>query len=435
MCHDDLFFAANRLGGEGEVVLKLLLKKGIITQTEYDSVMKELQGTAKIEETVQQNKEKIEQIAQAQQERIVHVDKHLAHMEEGIGRTIGGLTVAGGVTMVVQGSSGNDDNTGISPEGDVTDGSYSADLELSAPLAENGEAFLHIEAGEGNGLEGDEITSFWGVDGNAGDSGAGLELTEASYEHRFLDDRLTAIAGKLDLTRYFDCNEVANYEKTQFLANGFVNNIAVEFPDNSVGVRLTASPTKLIDLSIGWQSGDADWEDIFDKSFYIAEIDLKPQIGGRQGNYRVYTWTNQTDHTTLKGDKDDESGWGVGTSIDQKVTDGLTLFARFGWQDKDVYDFDKALSVGFSVAGSSWGREDDEFGMAYGMALLSDDYEANLRSFNINPEDETHFEAYYRFSFNEYLAISPDLQIVNNALGHDEFDTVWLGAVRARLFF
>jgi carbohydrate-selective porin OprB len=180
-------------------------------------------------------------------------------MEDVTPRFIDGVSIAAGITAVGQGTTGNEDN----PAGeDVIDGSISADLEISALLFEYGEAFMLIEAGAGEGLQDDEIVSFWGVNDDAGDSNSRLEVTEAWYEHRFLDTRLIFTVGKVNLTNYFDGNEVANDETTQFLATGFVNTIAIEFPDNSPGARLTLSPNELLDFSIAWQDGDGDFEDI-----------------------------------------------------------------------------------------------------------------------------------------------------------------------------
>lgn len=418
-----LSFPSTVQAGEGEVVMKLLLKKGIITQTEYDEVMNELKQEEKIA------------ILTENQERLVHEDKHVTHDQKSQPTVIGNLTLGGDLTLIGQGSSGNDDNTDISPEGDATDGSFSVDLEASANIGSSGEAFLLFEGGEGNGLEGEEIVSFWGVNGDAKDSSGRVEISEAWYEHRFLQDKLYFTVGKLDLTNYFDGNTVANDETAQFLSGGFVNSIAVEFPDNSGGARLTVSPSNLFDLSFAWQSGDGDWEDIFDNAFFIAEVDFKPVIYAKQGNYRLYGWTNQTNHPELLGGATDEPGWGVGISLDQQLTDALTLFGRVGYQDEDIYSFDVAWSAGFSVAGSLWGRDNDVFGVAYGMAMLSDDYKTSLRSSGISPKDEGHFETYYSLFVNKHLAITPDLQIVTNAEGNNDFNTVWVGSLRGTVTF
>jgi len=51
---------------------------------------------------------------------------------------------------------------------------------------------------------------------------------------------LTLTAGKLDPTVYLDANRVANDETTQFLSSSMVNNPAVAFPDNGLGVNVHA---------------------------------------------------------------------------------------------------------------------------------------------------------------------------------------------------
>ncbi len=336
--------------------------------------------------------------------------------------------------MVGQGTSGNDDN--VPPGEDVIDGTISTDLELSASVGEHGEAFMLVEAGAGDGLQDNEIVTYWGVNDDAGDNESHLEVTEAWYEHMFFNDMVTVTVGKLDMSVYFDGNEVANDETTQFLASGFVNSIAIEFPDNSAATRLTVSPNEFIDISVGMQSGDSDWEDILEKPFLMAEADVKPKFGELRGNYRVYVWTNRTNHTELKdttNDKEHASGYGI--SLDQQAADYLTLFARVGYQDKKIYEYDIAWSGGLALSGSLWGRNDDVLGIAYGEARLSDDYEDFLKAAGTKTANEGHFEAYYSLTINEHLAITPDIQVITNASGDDDFETVTVGAVRGQITF
>jgi len=402
--------ASASYASETEALMKMLLKKGIITQTEYDEV------TGELEKEIQWKE---------------HVDKHIIHAEETVPKLVDGLSIAGGITMIGQGTSGNDKNN--PPEDDVIDANISADLELSVKIGEHGEAFIALEAGEGDGLEGDEIVSFWGVNADAGAT-SNFTMTEAWYEHRFVNDKVTFTIGKLDLTNYFDGNEVANDETTQFLSPGFVNSIAMEVPDNGAAVRLTVSPVELLDISLGAQSDG--WEDIDEKNFLIGEVDIKPEFGGLQGNYRIYAWTNRGYHTELKDEaKDKEKGTGYGISFDQQVTDFLTLFGRAGYQEKKIYEFDVAWSGGMALSGNLWSREDDVLGIAYGQARLSRDNKDVLKEAGTSPNHEDHFEAYYRLTVNEYLAVSPDIQIITNARGDNDFRTVTVGAVRGQFTF
>ncbi|UCH44808.1 MAG: carbohydrate porin [Nitrospiraceae bacterium] len=422
-----------------EAVLKMMLKKGMITEADYDEVMDEMKGPDSLEQRVQSVEQKTADLGRKQavvakqnESFTEHVDKHIIH-EEGAAGGLGNLAIGGGITMVGQGTSGNDGNaTGE----DVVDGNVSVDLEISAALGEHGEGFIALEAISGDGLPGDELETFWGVNADAGDNGSSLEVIEAWYEHRFGNDAVTVTAGKLDLTNYFDGNKIANDETTQFLADGFINNLSIEFPDNGFGVRLTATPSEIIDITLGFQEGDADWEDIFEDPFLIGEVVVKPQIAGRQGNYRASVWTNRTPHTKILNTGDtNEHNSGVGISVDQQLIDDLSVFGRLGFQNADVSLFDLAWSGGIQVEGSLWGREGDVFAIAYGEARLSDDYEADRRANSLMPADEGHFEFYYSLVVNEHVVISPDIQIITNAMGDDNFETVVVGAVRGQVTF
>jgi carbohydrate-selective porin OprB len=419
---------------EVEVLMKMLLKKGMITEADYNEVMNELKGAGSIEQRVQEVEKKTSEVAQ-------HVDKHIIHAEESKPATIGNLSIAGGITMVGQATSGNDKNTAL-PNGDepddVIDGSISADLEVSAKLGDNGEAFLGIEAGNGAGLDGEdeEIDSFWTVNADATGDASSLEVTEAWYEHAFMNEMVRFTIGKLDLSNYFDTNEVANDETAQFLSGGFVNDVTIEFPDNSAGLRVTVSPLDMLDVSIGAQSDG--WDDIDEENFIIAEVDIKPAFGELQGTYRVYVWQNGAHHEDADdaaNTEEDGAGWGI--NLDQQILDFLRVFARIGFRSDDIveYEYDTAWSMGAAVSGSLWGREHDTVGIAYGQALLADHYKDSLDAAGTETGNEGHFETYYSLELNEHVTISPDIQVVTNAQGDDAFETVWIGGVRGQFTF
>jgi high affinity Mn2+ porin len=237
----------------------------------------------------------------------------------------------------------------------------------------------------------------------------------------------------------------------QFLSTGFVNQLAVAFPDdNGIGVRLTLSPIELLDISVGVAEADADWEDIFGDGFGILEVAVRPTIGELQGNYRLYAWVNSTDYhdvddwdrvtQALKPGRDpDETGSGFGVSFDQQVTPWLTLFARGAIQDDDIYELEASWSAGFALSGSIYGRDDDVIGVAYGEAIVNEDYRALDDSGAFvdydDFEDEGHLELYYSFKVNDNLTLSPDIQVIWDAAGDDDADTVTIFGARAQLDF
>jgi len=310
-----------------------------------------------------------------------------------------------GATGVLQGSSGAKER--LSPEGDVTDCSMSFDLELTAPVGKYGKFFTHFEAGEGDGIGGD-IPTLSGFNDDADDD-HNVRLTEIWYEHIQFDDRLRFRAGKIDLGSDFDTNAVANSETDQFLSGGFVNNLALEFPDdNGLGAMLWFSPNELWSIGAGFADADGDWDNVFDKAFSIAELDFKPKIGIRQGNYRVYGWLNNKDHRDLKDTNEtEERNYGFGVSLDQKITDLVTLFGRYGQQRNRVSQVEHAWSAGFQCSGKLFDRKDDVFGLAYGMAVTGDDWKDIDRAGGIDTGDEHHVELYYNLKVNDHLNISP----------------------------
>ena len=344
---------------------------------------------------------------------------------------LGNLEFSVGATSVVQGTINNDDF-----DGDDLDATYSVDIEITAPVGENGTALLYLEGGEGMGIT-DELPMFSGLNADATGDDADLQISELWYEHSFRGGTVVGTIGKLDITRWFDANAVANDETAQFLSDMFVNNLAVEFPDYAYGVRLSMYPNELFEVHLGAVESDSDFEDIFDETFFIAEVGIKPGLFGREGAYRFYAWTNRDNHTEFRDIGDNhEEGYGFGLSFDQQFTDNITGFARFGWQDEDVYEIETSWSIGVQFAGALWGREDDVFAMAFGRSDFGDDYEDSLRDLGFGTNSaESLFEAYYSMKINDNITISPDIQVADGMLGMDNDDTVTILGVRAQLDF
>ena len=363
---------------------------------------------------------------------ITEHDSSLKEFED-IKHVVSGLEISLGATSVVQGTVGNDDNGGH----DDTDATYSVDLEITSKIGKNGTALLYLEGGEGSGLD-EEIENFNGYNADATGDDADLQISEIWYEHSFKEGKVVATFGKMDATRWFDANEVANDETSQFLADVFVNNIAVEFPDYAYGSRMTISPNEMFDISLGALDSDSDFEDIFDDSFLIAELGIKPKILCRQGNYRIYGWRNSNDEFNFDDPSETgrrDKGYGFGISMDQMITDAITAFARIGWQN-DVYAVESAVSLGFQVAGSLWGRDEDMFGLAYARSKIGEDYRDSLRADGMRTAPaEQSIEAYYSFKVNDHISLSPDIQYAKDREGRESEDSVFIFGLRAQLDF
>ena len=430
------------------LILPLLLcMQAVPSHAASDELLSELQNLkAKLEQlerkVAQQDKLLAEQKQEVsrQAEKIEAQEKINAGLEE-IKDALGGIEIGADITMIGQGTFNDDDELDYESG---TDASFSFDLEVSKSFSWNGQASIVLEGGNGEGIDG-RIESWSGFnDDNDDDETA--HVTEAWYEQSLLNEKLTFTFGKIDLTNYFDASEVANDETTQFLSTGFVNNLAVEFPDNGPGARITASPSELIDISFGWMAveqhgedaGDSSWNDIGRGSFAIGEIDLKPIFAELQGNYRFYAWYMNADHEEWDGSDDDQEGSGFGLSFDQQlIPDTLTAFARAAWQDEDIYEIEAHYSAGLQLAGKFWNRADDVVGLAYGFAKISNEYEDYNKiagDDNID-DDEHHIELYYRYVFNDHFALTADYQWIKNPAGDSDADNASVFGLRSQVDF
>ncbi|MFH0935417.1 MAG: carbohydrate porin [Candidatus Omnitrophota bacterium] len=399
--------------------------------------------------------------AQAQQQKITEYETKLSQFEENLHRVPGapmrlmeGLELGAGVTMIIQGTNNvNNAASDVQKKKSRTDGSYSGDITLAKEFQEfSGRAFLHLEGGQGNGLE-DDLTLYSNVNRDVDDE-QNVHLTELWYEQGLFRDKAVVTFGKLDPTAYFDVNEVANNETTQFLGRIFRNSPVVEFPDNTAGIRFAYMPKEGFELSCGLFNGNSEhWEKMFDSLFNIGEVRLQTDFFNLPGNYRFLGWNNNVYHTRWLDDaKTKEAAYGFGLSFDQKVSDIVTAFLRYGWQNPESYNPDitatgglnysleQSWSAGLQLEGRPWGREKDVLAFAVGQIFPSGDYKRAGESSDpaIRAEAEGHFEAYYRIHLNDHLSISPDFQYIWNPFGKDVADDtggIFVGGMRAQVDF
>lgn len=360
-----------------------------------------------------------------------------------------GLDIGAGVTAIVQGAnnvSSAVDN--VNRNTSRTDASYSTDITIAKEFKDfNERAFLHLENGQGNGLE-DDLTLYSNVNRDADDD-VNVRVTEAWYEQGLFKDRAVITFGKLDPTVYFDDNLVANDETTQFLVRIFRNSPTIEFPDNTAGIRLAYIPAEWVELNYGLFNGNSEhWDKMFDNLFNVGQLTFKTNFFNLPGNYRFYGWNNNMYHTEWLDDaKTKENAYGFGLSFDQKANDIVTLFTRYGWQNPEVYNPDitatgdlnysleQSWSAGFQVEGKPWGRENDVVAFAVGQIFPSDDYKEAIGRLG---KTEGHLEAYYKIYFNKHLSISPDFQYIWNPFGKDiadDTDGVFVGGMRTQVDF
>ena len=180
---------------------------------------------------------------------------------------------------------------------------------------------------------------------------------------------------------------------------------------------------------------------------------MKPGFLGREGNYRFYAiYDARNNYRDIDDSTKIKENTAYGLSLDQEISDGIGLFARYAAQDDSVQfwsmeDDDKdgdgdivdaeeisnpvksAISGGVSINGSRWGRGDDVLGIAAGVLSVNDKSTAAL------DDNESHFEVYYKIGYSEHFTLTPDVQVVTNAGGDADNDTITVYGLRAQMNF
>lgn len=360
------------------------------------------------------------------------------------------FTLGGDLSLFLQGLVNNNQGNW----GDKADVSYSGDLFLVTPAGPYGNIYFRGDIGQGGGIASYLPPTFSGPNADLEFNEAKFELVEAWYWTEFpipdiRDKRLELTIGKMDPTALFDTNAVANSETGQFLADIFVNNLALEFGGDSNGYgpglsaahRFTSVYEKGLKIvgRVGIFEGDGNFKDVMDRPFLIAELDMWRPYYGLNGNYRIYGWVNNNKHTDLLDtSKDNLSNKGLGMSIDQQVSNDITLFARYGFQDKDVSKFDQVFTIGGQIIGNGWKRANDVLGIAYGASHVTEKYKKaslSLDGYAANADYEHYLEAYYKYWANKNLSLSPDVQYIIKPGGDKTKDNIFIYGVRMQLVF
>lgn len=300
----------------------------------------------------------------------------------------------------------------------------STDVILLARPALGITLFADLEAIGGNGP--DSFTgSATGLNADAGslqalDHADHLTVREAWIRSQFLDGRVTADIGKLDMTNYFDRNAVANDETHHFVSGMFVNNPLLGKPIQGVAHQANAPGIHILyDTFQQWRfrlgaQAPTDSGAIGRSPYLIGEADYSTQRLGGAGNYRL--WGRQN------GAGDNSVAFGV--SFDQEVGAYLRPFGRYGFQFGGGQSALEAFSMGVGIRSILQARPKDETGFAFGWTRVANGHAEDL------------IELYHRFYITDHLSLSPIAQFALNLAGNDQsgrHQGVFLGGLRTQV--
>ncbi len=417
--------------------------------------------------------------------RLKAVEKDQLNMKKAakIAEGLEGIKVSASLATVAQKAYGLPDGV----ENGTSQLNYRADVSVELPLAPVGDIdhklFAHLRMGQGLGLNAafSNLGHFasapnalaFRASGSSPDDSVtilGQAWYQASIPLPFLGfkpysrETLELTFGKMDIFGFFDQNAGAGDESKQFLNSVFVHNPLLDAA-GEVGVDangfqpgFVASYLNWFDKPQPWRvsvglfgAGDrgSNYQRSLSSPLLMVQAEKQLRFDGLLGNYRVYGW-NRSQGTDFDGTQAKHTG--IGISIDQRVGDGVTLFARYGKLIKGELPFNQAFTAGAELSGSYWGRAADAIGIAgawlqsgkgyraAGGSGCAGGFDANDQcisgAFTYLPQGaEKLAEVYYRYRISPQFQISPDFQYVANGGGNADAKSVKVFALRANIAY
>ncbi len=310
-------------------------------------------------------------------------------------------------------------------------------LEVAQKLWPGAELFAEFEVDKGKGVD-KFLPTFSYFNENSGDD-AWFYLPVLYLEQKFYEDKALVAAGKLDLTYWFDWNEVASSADTQFLSSSLVNNLAIPFPAKGIGALISLTPYEWLYFQSGAAtaratSTQAGVSDAFNSAFFINELGLASKVASLKGNYRFIFHLTHEKQEYINSDEEKKNTAGWALSFDQAVTQKITLFFRYGFADQKVSDIEQFWSFGGQIMGPIPGRKFDCLGVGVARSIFGNDFrEANDP--DLTSRSETMYEIYYSYNLNSSLILTPNLQIVTNPNADKSAETEIVCGLRFLLTF
>jgi hypothetical protein len=382
-----------------------------------------------------------------------------------------GITVGASITGAVQRVGAGGTASAI----DETRANYRGDVSVTLPGGKmdnaEGKIFAHVRLGQGTGIglrptytSTANTTAF---ETNAGPDDSFAILAQAWYQMKVpliadgakanAREHLHLTIGKIDPFVFFDQNVAADDESAKFMNNAFVHNPLLDSSGDTGADAYGFAPGGILNYSNIRQKGSewalslgvfgsgpgANFTGSLSGPFVIAQAETAARFNYLPGNYRAYLWRNGRG---AGYDGIEQRHSGIGFSADQKVTDDVTLFGRYGRQLSGKVRFDRALTLGAELAGNPWGRAADSVGVALGSLRTSADFRKDSLTLDANADAlpdfgyqasgaERQMEIYYRYKLSAKLELTPDFQWIRQPGGDASAAVVKMLGLRAKLGF
>jgi high affinity Mn2+ porin len=279
--------------------------------------------------------------------------------------------------------------------------------------------------------------------------------------------------GKFGMADFFDGNNFSHDPRGQFMNWALMDNGAWDYPANTRGYVLGAYTAlnqpgwtlRFAFTMVTTEANQSVWDAKIGKAnTQTIEFEKRYAINGKNGTFRLLTFLNngkfgnydlaiKQNPTAPNIDSTQHYGrhkYGFGISADQYVTKDFGVFAKTSYNDGHTEtwfftEIDRSVSFGGVLKGTSWGRGDDEIGLAFigdGISKPHRDYLAAggygfiIGDGKLNYGEEMIAEFYYKINaYQKKLWISPDYQYILHPAYNKDRGPVNVLGVRAHVEF
>ena len=248
-------------------------------------------------------------------------------------------------------------------------------------------------------------------------------VTNLYWKQYACDGNVTFAVGVIDVTDFIDVYAMLN-PLTHFINLAFSTNPTIAVPNQGLGAAAGAMLTEHVYLQGGF--ADANGQPTtagFDTFFRDAEYFSYAEVGVTSAKDRIYL---DNVHVTLWHSDRREiagapEGHGVAVTAQKFLCDKWLPFFRFGYADGDAALMQTTFSTGLGIQ-----RENrDVFGLGCSWGSPAD---GSLR-------DQFTSEVFYRFQLTQFLAVTPDIQVIVDPALNPTTDVLGVFGVRLRAAF
>lgn len=265
------------------------------------------------------------------------------------------------------------------------------------------------------------------------DAPQAIKLYQAWYEHQFLDDRVSLLAGLHDFNSEFD---VLDYAGT-FLNSSFgitpdISQVGPSiFPTTAWALRLRVRPTAASYLLAGLYDGKPGDPALPRRSslrisdqdgvFAALEVGLTGGEPGQGDYFKLGAggWLHTTEVEDFRGELHDRNRGVYLVAEKTLLTFGnagqaLGAFVQLGFADPQRNQIGRYWGAGLTATGLVPGRRGDVIGLAVASARNSGPYRHYMAAVENSPVEpaETVVEATYQAELAGWLTLQPDVQYV-----------------------